>query len=258
MRGAGLEGAKADLGPLPRSGDSVIEPEIPQDMMVPSDWLWVSLDQIAEVQSGAAKNKKLTDADGCVERPYLSVANVQRGYLDLEQVGSMWVRENKLAQLTLQNGDVLFNEGGDKDKLGRGWVWEEQVPGCVHQNHVFRARLLTDRIRPRWLSHWGNDFGRWWFHKRGSQTTGIASINKTVLRSLPVAIPPLETQDKLLALIERDSTRSGRLRAAVSHGLDASVSLRRSILKAAFEGRLTPHDVQHATSPDDIEEALAS
>jgi type I restriction enzyme S subunit len=200
--------------------------------------VWTSLDAIAAVQSGAAKSKRLIGADDCVELPYLSVANVQRGYLDLGEVGTMWVKKSKVADLTLQPGDVLFNEGGDKDKLGRGWVWEGEIDGCVHQNHVFRARLRGDGIDPRWLSYWGNTFGRWWFHDRGSQTTGIASINKTVLRSLPIPIPPPDEQVTMIAALERYSSGITHARNSIDTINDKLRVLRRSVLRAAFEGRL--------------------
>ncbi len=42
-----------------------------------------------------------------------------------------------------------MNEGGDRDKLGRGWVWEGQISDCVHQNHVFRLRLRSDSVTPK-------------------------------------------------------------------------------------------------------------
>lgn len=154
----------------------------------------------------------------------------------------MWVPESKLDALTLRPGDVLFNEGGDKDKLGRGWIWDGQVEGCVHQNHVFRARLRVDGIDPRWISHWGNVFGRWWFHERGSQTTGIASINKTVLRSLPVPVPPPSEQRALLDELDRQEIIARRLAAALAKTMTQVVSLRRSLLGAAFSGRLQDAD----------------
>lgn len=233
----------------PRTGRGVLTPEVPEDIDLPSGWRWAALDQIAEVQSGAAKSRKLDGAEDCVERPYLSVANVQRGHLQLNDVGTMWVKKSKLDALTLQPDDILFNEGGDKDKLGRGWIWEGQISGCVHQNHVFRARLLTEDIDPRWVSHWGNVFGRWWFYARGNQTTGIASINKTVLRALPVAVPPRDVQQYLLEQIDKSASLVAAVREALRASETRAAALRRSILKAAFEGRLT-HNAADASLRD--------
>ncbi len=88
--------------------------------------------------------------------PYLRVANVQRGYLDLSEMKEIEATEDEIADLQLREGDVLFNEGGDRDKLGRGWVWRGELPECIHQNHVFRARLHAGVADPKFVSWYGN------------------------------------------------------------------------------------------------------
>ena len=239
-----------------REAPDALSARVPDGVRVPQTWVWSCVDELAEVQAGAAKSKKLEGADGFVERPYLAVANVQRGSLKLDDVKTMWVRRSKVDDLTLRPGDVLFNEGGDKDKLGRGWIWEGQIDGCVHQNHVFRARLRTDGVDPRWLSHWGNVFGRWWFHERGSQTTGIASINKAVLRSLPVPVPPPVEQRAIVDELARRSTEITRGLNTIEAATHRAAALRRSILKSAFEGRLNS-ERRRLPSVAGFEEAVA-
>ena len=103
--------------------------------------------------------------------PYLRVANVQRGYLDLSEVKQIDAPRFDIEDLRLQLGDILFNQGGDRDKLGRGWIWEGQLPECIYQNHVFRARLYSDELSPKLVSWWGNTFGRAYFLREGKQTT---------------------------------------------------------------------------------------
>ena len=139
---------------------------------VPAAWRWATLGKVAEVVGGVTKDAKRQNDPGSVEVPYLRVANVQRGYLDLTTVTTIRVPRSKAEQLTLRPGDVLFNEGGDRDKLGRGWVWEGQVADCIHQNHVYRARLATG-LELKLLSWWGNTFGRAWFEFDGKQTTNL-------------------------------------------------------------------------------------
>ena len=154
----------------------------------------VTLGAIAEVVSGVTKDEKRQVGDRLTEVPYLRVANVQRGYLDLGEMTTIKVEPARAERLRLKAGDVLFNEGGDRDKLGRGWVWEDQVADCIHQNHVLRARLNTVDFDPWFVSIWGNShFGREWFELNGSQTTNLASLNLSTLRVFPIpAIPPAD------------------------------------------------------------------
>jgi len=105
------------------------------------------LSECAEVQTGVAKGRRLTSAD-TISVPYLRVANVQDGFLDLSEIKRIDIRETELNRYLLQAGDVLLTEGGDFDKLGRGFVWNDELPSCVHQNHIFAVRANRHIINP--------------------------------------------------------------------------------------------------------------
>ena len=131
--------------------------------VTPADCKWTTLGEIAEIVGGVTKDSKRQADPSFVEMPYLRVANVQRGYLDLREVTTIRVPPEKAKALRLEPGDILFNEGGDRDKLGRGWIWQGEIDDCIHQNHVFRARLLTNDADPKYVSLHGNTFGQQWF-----------------------------------------------------------------------------------------------
>jgi len=210
-----------------------------------ADWPWTTLGEIAEIKGGVTKDSKRQSDPGYVEVPYLRVANVQRGYLDLSEVSRIRIRPAKAAQLALRTGDVLFNEGGDRDKLGRGWVWDGQIDNCIHQNHVFRARLSSGEFDPYFVSVHGNTWGQRWFETHGKHTTNLATLNLTTLKSFPVPAPPLAEQREVVAEFQSIRGSEDRLRAEFSRAEGRSASLRRSILADAFSGRLVPQD------PDD-------
>ena len=209
---------------------------------LPAGWVWASLDMLGEIASGVAKGTK-RDPDVAVrEVPYLRVANVQRGFLDLSDVKTILATEKDISELTLQTGDVLFNEGGDRDKLGRGWVWRDEVAGCIHQNHVFRMRPYLPEVLPELISHHGNTFGKTWFQHAGKQTTNLASINMTMLRMFPVPLGPVAEQRELLAQLAVQVEQINRQEQAVERSLKQSAAQRQNILRAAFSGQLVPQD----------------
>ena len=205
------------------------------------DWPTVGLGEIAEVVGGVTKDTKRQGDPDYVEVPYLRVANVQRGFLDLAEVTTIRVPPAKAAALALRAGDVLFNEGGDRDKLGRGWVWSGEIAGCIHQNHVFRARLNGD-YDPKFVSWHGNTFGREWFETRGKQTTNLASLNLTTLKAFPIPVLPLKEQRRIVAQVEEQLSAIDALRAAIERAQRRSKSLRRAVLERAFRGELVPQD----------------
>jgi type I restriction enzyme S subunit len=205
------------------------------------DWSWTTLGEIAELVGGVTKDTKRQSDPSFVEAPYLRVANVQRGYLDLSEIATIRVPEDKAVALELQPGDVLFNEGGDRDKLGRGWIWSGEIARCIHQNHVFRARLHGD-FEPRFVSWHGNTFGRRWFEAHGRQTTNLASLNLTTLKSFPVPAPALDIQRRVVAELEKRMSELQAVSDAIGMATRRSAALQRSILDHAFNGELVPQD----------------
>jgi len=219
-----------------------VQPDTTDLPKLPESWAWASLDILGEIASGVAKGTKRTADVEVREVPYLRVANVQRGFLNLSEIKTILATERDIAELTLQAGDILFNEGGDRDKLGRGWVWRDEVANCIHQNHVFRMRPYLREVLPELISHHGNTFGKTWFQNAGKQTTNLASINMTMLRMFPVPLGPADEQRELLTLLELQIEQIDRQEQAVELGLKQANAQRQNILRAAFAGRLVPQD----------------
>lgn len=210
-------------------------------------WKWTTLGAIAEIKGGVTKDAKRQTDPSFVEVPYLRVANVQRGRLDLSEVTTIRVHPEEAKALRLKQGDVLLNEGGDRDKLGRGWVWEGQVEDCIHQNHVFRARLNGD-FDPYFVSTHANTWGQAWFDEHGRQTTNLASINLGTLKELPVPAPPRPEQEAIVAELKRSGEIQERLRRSIDDARSRARALRRSILAAAFSGQLVEQDPNDETA----------
>lgn len=167
---------------------------------VPKDWRVIKLKKVAEIQTGLAKGKK--NIKDPIYMPYLRVANVQDGFLDLTEVKKIKVSRDKVSRYSLKEGDVLLTEGGDFDKLGRGTIWKNEISNCLHQNHIFVVRTDRERLLPYFLSALtSSEYGRHYFVLSSKQSTNLASINSTQLKSFPVILPPLPEQRKIAAIL---------------------------------------------------------
>lgn len=161
-------------------------------------WPEHRLGDIAEVVSGVTKGRKFGERE-TVEVPYLRVANVQAGHIDLSLVKTIEVLPKEVEQRALQRGDVVLTEGGDFDKLGRGALWEHDIANCIHQNHVFRVRLVRSAALPEFfVTYLQARKAREYFLRSAKRTTNLASINMTQLRALPVVLPSLGAQHEFV------------------------------------------------------------
>lgn len=157
---------------------------------VPAHWDVAVLDDVGVVQTGAAKGRQFGDAD-TVEVPYLRVANVQDGHLNLSEMKTIKIRQSEVERYRLRNGDVVLTEGGDFDKLGRGFIWSGELDLCVHQNHVFAVRPDTARLIPKFFAYQCQSaYGKAYFLKVAHKTTNLACINSTKLKAFPALVPP--------------------------------------------------------------------
>ncbi|SEH15741.1 type I restriction enzyme, S subunit [Sphingopyxis sp. YR583] len=210
-----------------------------------AEWPVRALSDIAEVQGGIQVGKKRPKGAVLIDTPYLRVANVQRGWLKLEEVKTLGVTAEERARLLLSDGDILMNEGGDRDKLGRGWVWRNEVADCIHQNHVFRIRLNDDQFPPEFVSHYANEFGQPYFFDQGTQTTNLASISKRRVMALPVPVPDADEATEIVRRIDAAFARADRMEAEAARARALIDRLEAAILAKAFRGELVPQD------PDD-------
>lgn len=209
---------------------------------IPSGWRCRTLGEVAEIQSGIALGKKRKPTETTIELPYLRVANVQRGRLDLDEIKLTSVTQKEAEKLFLQPGDILMNEGGDRDKLGRGWIWNGEIPDCIHQNHVFRVRLYDEDFPSKFVSYFANEFGQRHFLDQGKQTTNLASISKSKLSEMPVPLPTAVEAREIVRRIETAFAKIDRLAAEAKRALELANRLDEKILAKAFRGELVPQD----------------
>lgn len=170
---------------------------------LPSTWTRVRFEDVALVAGGVTLGRKLGDRK-TVSLPYLRVANVKRAEIDLSVVKEVSIAEDEVERYALRENDLLMTEGGDWDKVGRAAIWRAEIPVCLHQNHVFRARMRSTEIKPFWFERYFNSpTGRGYFESSAKQTTNLASINMRQVRGCPIPLPPLAEQRRIVAKVEQ-------------------------------------------------------
>ena len=212
---------------------------------VPESWEVVPLSDCAVVQTGIAKGRKVK-AEEAVEVPYLRVANVQDGYLDLSEMKTITIRKNEQQRFALKNGDVVLTEGGDFDKLGRGFIWDGQIDSCVHQNHVFAVRPDTSRISSEFFAYQSQSpYGKSYFLSVAHKTTNLACINTTKLKGFPVLLPPSDQQE---AIVDACHSVDGKIQVARSKKIQLQ-DIFRTLLHELMTAKTRVHEFELWSSP---------
>lgn len=231
-----------ESGPVHTTGNAWMQ-------SIPKGWDLVCLKRISEIQSGLTLGKEYTGP--LIERPYLRVANVQDGHLDLDDVSTIEVPADVAARVELRTDDVLMTEGGDLDKLGRGFLWKGEIEGCLHQNHIFALRCFCHKLLPKFLTYvTASKYGRDYFEATGKRTTNLASTNSTKVGEFPIPLPSVKEQQQLVTFLDAKVNEFSVLQRTIESQVDTLLAYRKSLIHECVTGqrRITEADLKGVLS----------
>ena len=179
---------------------------------IPKKWRKTQLRHCATIKSGITLGKSYSKDTVLIERPYLRVANVQGGYVDLNDLATIEVTPDEDLKYRLHSGDVLMTEGGDRDKLGRGCVWHGEIEPCLHQNHVFAVQTNETILLPEFLEYLtASDVGRSYFDVTAIKTTNLACTSSSKVLAFTIPLPSIEEQIEIVSFIKKRSLELNKL-----------------------------------------------
>ncbi|MGW3954279.1 restriction endonuclease subunit S [Streptomyces sp. NPDC004752] len=172
-----------------------------EERALPVGWAWVRLDQVCYVTGGIQKQAKRRPVKN--KFPFLRVANVGRGALDLTEVHEVELFEGELEKFRLRAGDLLVVEGnGSPDQIGRAAMWRGAIDDAVHQNHLIKVRP-TSAVDPRFLELlWNSPAVSSQLLRVAQSTSGLYTLSTSKLNRVEFALPPLAEQGRIVEVLE--------------------------------------------------------
>ena len=201
-----------------------------------SGWRDALIGEVGQVISGLTKNPKREALPR--KMPYLRVANVYANELRLDQIEYIGVAEKEVEKLLVRRGDLLVVEGnGSPDQIGRVALWDSSIPDCVHQNHLIKVRLAAE-VAPEWALIWLlSPGGRREIEQVSSSTAGLHTLSTGKISRLPIPVPPLDEQHRIVAEVDRRLSIVREVEAEVDANLKRAQALRQAVLARAFAGQ---------------------
>jgi type I restriction enzyme S subunit len=201
-------------------------------------WKVLRLGDVGEIVGGVQRTPDRAPTK--FHKPYLTVRNVQQGYLDLSQIERFEITPNEFERCRLHIGDILIVEGnGSIDQIGRNALFELDGDDWIHQNHIIRVRLSQEKFSPKFVSLFLNShLGRLQMVEKAMTTSGLYTLSSGKVASLEVPSPSLDKQQEVVHDLENKLENINKIEASLESQLAEIAGLPASLLREAFAGGL--------------------
>lgn len=205
-------------------------------------WETHELVECFEIVSGIQKTPARSPKDNPI--PYLAVANVYRDKIDLSDIRYFEVTPEEIEKLKLQDKDILIVEGnGSGNEIGRCAMWHNELPLCIHQNHIIRMRNKTADVLPEYVLYYLNSqAGRSVMQERAKTTAGLYNLSAGKVKTIPLAFASLDEQIEIVRILDDLLVKEQQAKEAAEGVLDQIDLIKKAILALAFRGELGTND----------------
>lgn len=255
-----LDAAVNYLALAARRCDHLIESWLRKELQPTASEVLRLGDVLVDSRGGWSRSRHHLVAPG-TGTPYLKMNNIdRRGVLVLDEIVHVDAEPADLAKYAIRSGDVLFNSKNSGDLIGKTAVADERIAGWVFNENIMRLRfgeLVLSEFAGLWFL---SAQARQQITQSASASTNVAAVYYRSLREFDIWVPALDTQARLAAEHREIRGEVDRVKVELARQTRRSVALRRSLLAAAFSGRLTGANSDIDRALDQVEpdqEAIA-
>lgn len=206
-----------------------------QRAILPEGWKWVKLGEFVEsMKNGIYKPASFYSEDGIA---CLRMYNIQNGKIVWINIKRMNISKEEVKEYELIEGDILVNRVNSRELVGKSALIKKGLEKCIYESKNIRLRLKS-KLNSVYINYWLLLYANQFFNRNAQQTVGMASINQPQLASMPFPYAPINQQQQIVEEIEKCFSEADNLEKAVDESLTNAETLRQSILKRAFEGKL--------------------
>lgn len=227
-----------------------------QDGELPEGWEWVKLDDLCEsVRNGYSKKP-----DDVGDKRILRISSVRP--LDLNTNDYRLLLEDLGEKELIKENDLLFTRyNGSRDYVGVCAMVPKLTTNYYYPDKLIRCRLLkNDTIHAKYIMYAVNQgLPRKYIVSRIKTTAGQSGISGTEIKKTKIPICSLKEQEQVVQEIESRLSVADKLQETITESLNKATSLRQSILKQAFEGKLVANtEVKNVTKELRVIEGIST
>ena len=202
---------------------------------LPKGWKWVSINEIGKVKGGKRLPPKHQYSEEETEYVYIMAGNLKEGTVKNKPKYIKEETYKALLNYKVTGGEVYITIVGAC--IGDAGIVPENIGKSILTENAAKIVELKD-VHNKYLSRWINSLNCQLQIKRKILSATLGKLALTRIGTLEIPLPSIKEQQHIIDELESKLTVCDKIEETISHSLQQAETLRQSILKKAFEGKL--------------------
>jgi len=203
---------------------------------LPEGWAWA---RVEEVTVRIHYGYTASSSDDPVGPKMLRITDIQNGCVNWDTVPYCYINKDQISNYLLNLGDIVFARTGAT--VGKSYLLTQNIPDSVFASYLIRI-IVSNYVNNKYVYRYFNSPIYWRQIKECQVGIGQPNVNATILSNIFISLPPKKEQDIIVTEVSRLISNVDESEQIIDAELKRAQSLRQSILKRAFAGKLVPQD----------------
>lgn len=203
---------------------------------LPDYWAWVKLGTLIKTVKNGTTQKQNQNGFGM---PVSRIETIQNNKIDLNRIRHIQEYNNLKKTDYYEIDDIALSHINSEKHVGKTALISEDILPLVHGMNLLRLSFVDKKFAKHfWYYSMSYEYKES-IIDRINRAVNQVSLNQTMLKTIPIPLPPLAEQQRIVDRIESLFERLDRAKELVQQALDSFENRRSAILHKAFTGELT-------------------
>ena len=202
---------------------------------IPDEWVLCKLRNIGDAQNGISKASEFFGKG----TPFVSYSDVYKNYaLPFSVSGLVESTPEEQERYSVKEGDIFFTRTSETiEEVGFSCVCEKDIPNATFAGFLIRVRPFSDKLHTPYAKYYFRSSHLRFYLVKEMNLVTRASLGQSLLKSMPVLLPPLEEQKEIADYLDAKCAEIDRLIAKKEQLVKELESYKKSLIYEVVTGK---------------------
>ncbi|MEJ5328747.1 MAG: restriction endonuclease subunit S [Desulfobaccales bacterium] len=198
-------------------------------------WQETTLGKVLTLVQYGLSSKLTTEPHGY---PVIRMGNIKDGRVVTDDLKYLDIPTSEASKYILKKGDILINRTNSAELVGKAGLFQEDGK-YLFASYLIRLRVNPEAVAPAFINYYINSpDGQAFLKTQGKDAIGQTNINAKQIRQMPVSLPPLDEQRRLVQYLDYLQQKANGLKQLQAETEAELAAFTPALLAKAFRGEL--------------------